>query len=469
MSCFLYGFHLFLLLTHGASKCDWPIIDGVKLTFDDFFERYWEEQPVLFTNMLNTWPAVLDDRWRKDKFVARYGHHNFTSADVSGNNRKGVLGAKYVDGLSIKAFWNSSEKTAASWFLKPTHPLVRELLHTGDFSIPEGLKGIHRDGPFLSLGRKAQWNPFHRHEHNWFALVHGAKRWYALAPEETESIGYDLQAVNVCSDKRLRSFSRCDTKAGQVVYLPTNFEHGTCVLQEDTIGVAFIGSSDTAAVKVGVRSGADVSLDVKLGRASANDLKSVLKAQPSARDDLLSLAAETGHTDMVKLLYKPRIKSETKTNVMSLAVKYGHVNVLEYLGSNKRIGLNLDTGSIPLMHAAALEGHVPVVRWLEKRAAEGEWHFEPIHAAASGGHIPVLQHLLTRRVQLHTEDAGGMTALHLAAMFDNYYVIRFLNEDKGVDLKKLLTWAKTENHVSAGKWISKQIAKAKGEKRNAEL
>lgn len=460
---------LLFLVPRAVSKCDWPVIDGLKLTFHDFLENYWEDRPVVFTGLLRTWPAMLDNRWRTDEFVATYGHHNFTSADISGNNRKRAHGASYVDGMSIKSFFNASEKRAASWFLKPTHPLVRDLFDKGDFFVPDGLKGIHRDGPFLSLGRSSQWNPFHHHEHNWFALVRGAKRWYAVSPDDKENIRYDLEQVNVCKDKRLRSFSRCDLQAGQVVYLPSNFEHGTCVLQDDTIGVAFIGSSDTSSATFGKRSGADLSMDVKLGRASAASINSVLKAEPSTRDDLLSLAAETGHTQMVKLLYKSGLDPQTKTNVISLAVKYGHVGVLEFLGNSKRIGLNMRSESIPLTHAAALEGHVPVVQWLEQKAVEGEWHFSPLHAAASGGHVPVLKHLLAGRAKLSTKDAGGMTPLHAAAMFDNYHVIRFLSEERGMDLKNLLSWTKQENMKPVSDWISKQIAKRKSNKGKAEL
>jgi len=249
--------------------------------------------------------------------------------------------------------------------------------------------------------------------------------------------------------------------------VPSNFEHGTCVLKDNTVGVAFIGSSATSSLKLKGNLGAHLSLEVKLGNATAKSLK----VEPSAHDDLLSLAAGAGHTRLVKLLFKEGMPSSTKINAITSAVRNGHQSVLGYLA--KKVGLHVEDEGMSLLHIAAIDGHLPLVQWLEKKGLQAKRKypggFSPAFAAAGGGHIPVLKHFIAEGVDIRSKDTEGMTALHFAALFDFHYIIRFLNEEIGMGLEDLLAYTKRENLKELTTFVSRQIAKRKGETSNSEL
>lgn len=385
---------------------------------------------------------MQDGAWI-DRIMETHGEEKLGSAIIAGNNRKG---STYKDGATLREVWEGKQP-GHSFFLMPTS-FMTHAWQSGEFPIPDALKGIHRKGPYLSLGQKNQSNRFHQHDHNWFAQVKGSKRWFAIAPDDKSELDdFPLEEVdqNICNDKRLRPLPRCDLQPGQVAYVPSQFYHATCVLQEQSVAIAFIGSPSLHPPIH--QQDVELCVDAKLGNLSLANFD--IKAKPRLSQELLKIAAGGGHIEVLKALVEHRADMqavESGRPLLVSAAEGGHVSVMKYLVSSlKWKPKGEDNQETSLLNIAASEGHLPIALFLEAQGmkANGKYKhgFSPIMAAASGGHMSVLQHFASQDVDLTRHDSSGMSALHGAAIHEYYYIIEYLHREHDLNLQELRSFA----------------------------
>jgi len=154
----------------------------------------------------------------------------------------------------------------------------------------------------------------------------------------------------------------------------------------------------------------------------------------------LSIAAQEGYLEVVKLLLEKGAAIEAKTNYrgapVSTAAFYSNpaiVKVLAVKGTVEAIG------ATPL-YIAAKEGHLAVVKLLLEKGAAIEAKAEdgctPISTAAFNGHADVVKLLLERGAAVEGKHKDRVTPLAMAAQQGHLEVVRLLL-DKGavVDAK----------------------------------
>merc|ERR1712137_1372668 len=100
--------------------------------------------------------------------------------------------------------------------------------------VPEPLRYLQLTGPTLSIGGVNASSPVHQHHENWFAQLHGRKAW-VVAPADSGA-EKAMRKRPVCQlhaqQKPLENnIQRCVLRAGEVLYLPDQWHHGTCNLE----------------------------------------------------------------------------------------------------------------------------------------------------------------------------------------------------------------------------------------------
>lgn len=146
----------------------------------------------------------------------------------------------------------------------------------------------------------------------------------------------------------------------------------------------------------------------------------------------LSIAAQEGHLEVVKLLLEKGAAIETKTNYrrapVSTAAFYSNpaiVKVLAVKGTVEAIG------ATPL-YIAAREGHLAVVKLLLEKGAAIEAKAEdgctPLSTAAFNGHADVVKLLLERGAAVEGKHKDSVTPLAMAAQQGHLEVVRLLLE-----------------------------------------
>merc|ERR1719174_2676443 len=101
-------------------------------------------------------------------------------------------------------------------------------------------------GPFLSVGGAGRGGFFNRHQENWLAHLRGRKLWLLMPPNETMpgSLAKQHPCAISAGLEAHPDLRRCVLEPGEVIYLGTNWWHGTCNLDEAVIGLGYIGPVD---------------------------------------------------------------------------------------------------------------------------------------------------------------------------------------------------------------------------------
>jgi len=332
--------------------------------------------------------------------------------------RGGTSGVAQATGItsatSIGAMF--AQRDDMLYLLKENHPAMQAV--SKNCSIPSPLTPLQRIGPTLSIGGLNSSSPFHQHPENWFAQVIGSKAW-VVSPNEISLEAIQKQGLEPCEQHyaatAAQGFKRCTLHAGEVLYLPSQWHHGTCNVANFSLGVGFIGPLDHLP-----------KLHFAAAVGNLKDIEEYVAqgVQQTDREGRQALhwAASRGHAAAVRSLIA--LRADVKAldgnggEPLHLAAFDGHVAAARAL-SKKAISLSAAThaGAQPL-HLAASRGHATMVKYLLDRnavvRAKDVNGAEPLHMAAYEGHMKVAELLLRRRASAAASSEAGATPIQLA-------------------------------------------------------
>lgn len=391
-----------------ADICEWPRVDARRITKREFESKYLERQPVLLENMLDGWPAL--ELWSRENILSKFGSYQFNSSHIASNCR--VLGG-HVDGITLQEHLSSGKPQ--SWFIEPHAPIVKKLQKKPGWSRPKLFEDLAGSGPFVSIGSKGQGNIFHTHANNWLAQLQGRKRWLVF-PADAKPFDdiYNTRLFEPCAPRPREGWhglTECTAKQGDVVYLPSQWYHETCSLDNFSIGVAYLRSDgylETALSRKFQRALLDGDKAFMEG-ALKHDAKRVI-------DDLgtwsgMDMAAYHGHHDILSLLLEHRADAKALHHdrpgwrPVHWAAEGGHVAALRLL---KKFGASLSVdaeGKLP-KELASGKGHLNALKFLHRPETACT---KCQHAAANSGHLSILRHLLEQN-SLESDVAPSLLA-----------------------------------------------------------
>ena len=152
----------------------------------------------------------------------------------------------------------------------------------------------------------------------------------------------------------------------------------------------------------------------------------------------LFLAAQNGHTDIVRFLCTERADAShvlpaTGGTPLHAAVRSGQADVLKlFIEEGVRLNTRLatETGHTPLLVASSL-GHTECVQILcDARAdinvSSADLEATAVHLASTKGHVDVIRILCKMGADVNKSQASGASAVHVAALHGHTEVVRSL-------------------------------------------
>ncbi len=151
-------------------------------------------------------------------------------------------------------------------------------------------------------------------------------------------------------------------------------------------------------------------------------------------DTALTLAANKGHTEVVKTLLAHKANIEAKDNngntALTLAANKGHTEVVKTLLAHKANIEAKDNNGYTALTLAAYQGHVEVVKTLLAHKANIEAKnnngYTALTQAAYQGHVEVVKTLLAHKANIEAKNNNGNTALTQAAYQGHAEVVKTL-------------------------------------------
>ncbi|XP_067887441.1 transient receptor potential cation channel, subfamily N, member 1 isoform X5 [Heterodontus francisci] len=204
---------------------------------------------------------------------------------------------------------------------------------------------------------------------------------------------------------------------------------------------------------------ADVLLEI-VKYISSNRIQQAINKQSKNGCSPLLLAAERGHTEMVKILLlnhaRVDVFDEHGKAGLHLAAENGHDQISDILLWHKAfVNAKTKLGLTPL-HLGAQNGYNRLVKLLVETHASSIDALSlskrtPLHLAAGNGQLDVCNSLLKMKANVNATDIHGQTPLHLAAENDHSEVVKLFLKQK----PELVTSANMEGstcaHIAASK------------------
>ncbi|XP_043088851.1 transient receptor potential cation channel, subfamily N, member 1 isoform X3 [Puntigrus tetrazona] len=181
------------------------------------------------------------------------------------------------------------------------------------------------------------------------------------------------------------------------------------------------------------RVGNTAVLQEMLGNGPSNQLQSAINKHAKNGWSPLLLAAEQGHTAVVKILLlnnaRVDVFDEEGKAAIHLAAEQGHQDIVDILLAHKAfVNAKTKLGLTPL-HLSAQSGSARLVRLLVEthQASVDALSLKkqtPLHLAAISGQLDVCSSLLNLKADITATDIRGQTPLHLAAENDHSEVVK---------------------------------------------
>lgn len=208
------------------------------------------------------------------------------------------------------------------------------------------------------------------------------------------------------------------------------------------------------------RVGNTAVLQEMLSNVPTNQLQTAINKHTKNGWSLLLLAADQGHTEVVRVLLQNNARvdvfDEEGKAAIHLAAEQGHQDIVDILLSHKAfVNAKTKLGLTPL-HLSARSGSAQLVRLLVEthQASVDALSLRkqtPLHLAAVGGQLDVCRSLLNLKADITAADIHGQTPLHLAAESDHSEVVKLFLRHR----PELATLANMEGatcaHIAAAK------------------
>ncbi|XP_067661816.1 serine/threonine-protein phosphatase 6 regulatory ankyrin repeat subunit B-like [Haliotis asinina] len=210
-------------------------------------------------------------------------------------------------------------------------------------------------------------------------------------------------------------------------------------------------------------------------------------------------AAEEGHKEVIELLINHRadlsIIDKGGNNILHIACKNGHIDVVQYLFSLNSLDINsrgrkkrtpvmfaaeegykkviellinhradlsiIDNVGNNILHIACQSGHIDVVQYLLSLNSldinsRGRKKRTPVMLAADHGHKEVIELLINHRADLSISGKGGDNILHIACQSGHIDVVQYLLSLNSIDINSR-GWKKRTPVMSAAKGGHKEV------------
>ncbi|KTF88881.1 hypothetical protein cypCar_00042086, partial [Cyprinus carpio] len=181
------------------------------------------------------------------------------------------------------------------------------------------------------------------------------------------------------------------------------------------------------------RVGNTAVLQEMLRNVPSNQLQTAINKHAKNGWSPLLLAAEQGHTEVVKVLLQNNARvdvfDEEGKAAIHLAAEQGHEDIVDILLAHKAfVNAKTKLGLTPL-HLSAQSGSARLVRLLVEthQASVDALSLRkqtPLHLAAISGQLDVCSSLLNLKADITATDIRGQTPLHLAAENDHSEVVK---------------------------------------------
>ncbi|XP_050993076.1 transient receptor potential cation channel, subfamily N, member 1 isoform X2 [Labeo rohita] len=208
------------------------------------------------------------------------------------------------------------------------------------------------------------------------------------------------------------------------------------------------------------RVGNTATLQEMLSNVPSNQLQTAINKHAKNGRSPLLLAAEQGHTEVVKILLQNNARvdvfDEEGKAAIHLAAEQGHQDIVDVLLAHKAfVNVKTKQGLTPL-HLSAQSGSAQLVRLLVEthQASVDALSLKkqtPLHLAAISGQLDVCSSLLSLKADITATDIRGQTPLHLAAENNHSEVVKLFLRHR----PELATLANMEGatctHIAAAK------------------
>ena len=221
-----------LKLGNAYGRCAFERVDASKISLHKFEGTMRERRPVILANF--SFVRNLTARWQRSVFLATHGH---SIVSVRQNNAAGDFSVRSTIN-EVVDHWQDSKD------------FILNFQHGSDAVVDTFLPEINKSWlgqvfgeaalKSITLGPGGVGVPFHAHSETWLLLLHGEKHWFFfepgaipnLPPETVNLLGAPMVLPQdvLPALMRLRGASRpvqCTQRAGEVMYFPSLWEHGT--------------------------------------------------------------------------------------------------------------------------------------------------------------------------------------------------------------------------------------------------
>uniref|UniRef100_A0A8C2J501 Serine/threonine-protein phosphatase 6 regulatory ankyrin repeat subunit B-like n=1 Tax=Cyprinus carpio TaxID=7962 RepID=A0A8C2J501_CYPCA len=208
------------------------------------------------------------------------------------------------------------------------------------------------------------------------------------------------------------------------------------------------------------RVGNTAVLQEMLSNVPSNQLQSAINKQAKNGWSPLLLAAEQGHTEVVKILLQNNARvdvfDEEGKAAIHLAAEQGHQDIVDILLAHKAfVNTKTKLGLTPL-HLSAQNGSAQLVKLLVEthQASVDALSLKkqtPLHLAAFSGQLDVCSSLLNLKADITATDIRNQTPLHLAVENDHSEVVKLFLRHRPKLAKLANMEEATCTHIAAAK------------------
>jgi len=224
-----------------SDRCD---ID--QYSADSFSAKQFEEQylflrkPVLIRGALSDWPAMK--HWTRPMLREKYGHIQATISGIPyAKDFGGLPGQRTTIGSFLDSAWGSANAAGEKNYLFEAYIEQKAPELLDDIVLPAYFqKSCSMLYYELFLGPARSGAPVHFHNDAWNALVFGKKLWFLYPPARSHRTNKHPEHLSHESEQ---SAMQCMQQAGDLLYVPLHWGHGTLNIQ-DGVGIAAEFSSE---------------------------------------------------------------------------------------------------------------------------------------------------------------------------------------------------------------------------------